>query len=97
MLSFDTARYPEFFREMDFGVERQATVIFKTRLMRAIKRELRRRNWTPGQATANLGIDQARLADIQALRAERFGADLLVKLLFRLGKEVNLTFNEVRN
>lgn len=97
MLSFDTARYPEFFRELDSGVEKHATVIFKTRLMRAIKRELRTKNWTSAQAAESLGIDQPRLAEIQALRAERFGADLLVKLLFRLGKEVNLIFNEVRN
>ena len=66
------------------------------RLLRSIlcaelKNELLKSGWKQKTAAEKLGIKQPRISEILSDTLDKFSAEILVKYLYLLGKEVNLT------
>ena len=97
MAVFDTQRYRQLFRQMGYDDDNGSALLLRTQLLRILKDELERRNWTQKQAADRLGVKQPRISELYALRIDKFSVELLVKYLHRLGKEVSLSVNDTRD
>ena len=84
------SHYKNLFEDVGFGDEHGAALLLRTQLLKAVKRELEAKNWPQVIAAQKLGVKQPRISEIYALRIDKFSAELLVKYLYKLGKEVNL-------
>ena len=80
---------------MGYTDERGTTLLLRTQLMRAIKEELAKNNWSQAEAALVLGVKQPRIAEIQALRIDKFSVELLIRYLYRLKREVNLSLTDI--
>jgi len=94
-MQLDKSSYKEIFRRMGYTDERGTTLLLRTQLMRAIKEELAKNNWSQAEAALVLGVKQPRIAEIQALRIDKFSVELLIRYLYRLKREVNLSLTDI--
>lgn len=94
-MQLDKSSYKEIFRRMGYTDERGTTLLLRTQLMRAIKEELAKNNWSQAEAASVLGVKQPRIAEIQALRIDKFSVELLIRYLYRLKREVNLSLTDM--
>lgn len=94
-MQLDKSSYKEIFRRMGYTDERGTTLLLRTQLMRAIKEELAKNNWSQAEAASVLGVKQPRIAEIQALRIDKFSVELLIRYLYRLKREVNLSLTDI--
>lgn len=93
---FDRADYWNFFKQHGYGDEKGASLLLRTKLLMVLVTELNKRNWTQQEAAEKLGVKQPRISEIYGMRVTKFSIDLLVKYLFRLGKEVDLDIFDAR-
>lgn len=94
MTNAEVSTYQKIFKQYGYTDDNGATLLLRTQLLGTLKSELRKRNWTQQEAAKNLGVKQPRIAEIYALRIDKFSVELLVKYLFRLGKEVQLKVDD---
>lgn len=69
-------------------------LLLRTQLLHKVKAELEKKNWSPKEAAEKLGVQQPRISEIRSLRIDKFSVELLVKYLFRLGKEVTFDIRD---
>lgn len=96
MAGFDLAQYQQIFKEMGYADDNGAALLLRTQLLKAVKTELEKKNWTQEQAAQKLGVQRPRISEIYGLKIDKFSVELLVKYLHRLDKEVTLQIRSTR-
>jgi predicted XRE-type DNA-binding protein len=96
MVGFDLAQYQQIFRQMGYTGDDGAALLLRTHLLKAVKAELEKKNWTQEQAAKKLGVQRPRISEIYGLKIDKFSVELLVKYLFRLDKEVTFQVKSAR-
>jgi predicted XRE-type DNA-binding protein len=96
MVGFDLAQYQQLFRQMGYADDNGATLLLRTQLLKAVKTELQTKNWTQQQAASKLGVQRPRISEIYGLKINKFSVELLIKLLYRLNKEVTFQIKNRR-
>jgi predicted XRE-type DNA-binding protein len=80
----------------DIGVPRAEEVLFKADLAIAIGDVVRRRRLTQGTAARIVGIDQPKVSALLSGDTRGFSADRLIKILTRLGQDVEIRVHKSR-
>lgn len=96
MVGFDLAQYKEIFKQMGYADDNGAALLLRTQLLKAVKTELEKKNWTQQEAAQKLGVKQPRISEIYGLKIDKFTVELLVKYLYRLDKEVTFQIRAQR-
>lgn len=96
MAVFDLDCYQQLFNDLGYGDDNGAALLLRTQLLRAVKVELEKKNWSQKEAAEKLGVRQPRISEIQTLRIDKFSVELLIKYLHRLGKEVSFDIRDAR-
>lgn len=97
MVAFDLAQYQQLFKQMGYADDYGAALLLRTQLLKAIKAEIQKKNWTQQEAAQKLGVTQPRISEIYSLKIDKFTVELLVKFLFRLGREVIFDIQSARS
>jgi predicted XRE-type DNA-binding protein len=80
----------------DIGVPRAEAILFKADLAIAIGDVIRRRKLTQGAAAEIVGIDQPKVSTLLSGDTRGFSADRLIKILTRLGQDVEIRVHNSR-
>ena len=96
MVGYDLAQYKQIFAQMGYADETGAALLLRTQLLKAVKTELIKKNWSQQEAAKKLGVKQPRISEIYALKIDKFSVELLAKYLFRLDKEVTFQIRHAR-
>lgn len=93
-MTVNTLRYyRQYFRKKGCSASEGHCLALRTLLLAQVKEELIKHGWTQQEAAQKLGVKQPRISEIYAGSIDKFGAELLVKYLFKLGKEVSFSIN----
>ena len=96
MVGFDLARYRTIFKQQGYADDIGETLLLRTQLLKAVKAELEKKDWTQTEAAKKLGVTQPRISEIYGLKIDRFTVELLIKMLFRLKKEVRVNIVQIK-
>lgn len=96
MVAFDLAQYQQIFRQMGYADDNGAALLLRTQLLKAVKAELEKKNWTQEQAAQKLGVKRPRISEIYGLKIDKFSVELLIKYLYRLDREVTFQIRHAR-
>lgn len=66
-------------------------IIMRLQLIKIIRAEILRRNWSQREAAKILGVAQPRIAEISVLATEKFSVETLIKYLLRLDLKTSLS------
>lgn len=90
-MGFEQAAYAEVFKSRGYTGEEALTLMLRLDLILQIKAEIEKRNWTQREAACALNVPQPRISEILSLSIDKFSAELLAKLLFRLNPSIRIT------
>lgn len=90
-MNFDKNLYSQVFRQQGYTDEDGATLLLRTQLLIEIKNHLEKSNWTQAEAARILKVKQPRISELYRLRIDKFSVELLIKYLFRLQRNVDVT------
>jgi predicted XRE-type DNA-binding protein len=96
MVALDLAPEKQIFKNMGLTDDTGTALFLRVQLLKAVKAEIQKNNWTQNEAAQKLGVKQPRISEIYGLRIDKFTVELLVKYLQRLGKEVNFNIRNAR-
>lgn len=82
------------FDDLNFSSAESVNLKIRAALMRAIEKELDRRNITQLQAAKLLGVSQPRISNLRRGKMHLFTIDMLVNMLTKLGKPVSLIIDD---
>ena len=66
----------------------------RSSLMRALKKQIRSREWTKREAAQRFGVTQSRISDLMRGRISRFSLDTLVNMVSAAGLHVDMKVAE---
>lgn len=89
--------YRQFFRKKGVAAPESHCLAIRTLLLDQLKDELEINGWSQQEAAKKLGVKQPRISEIYGRSIDKFSAELLVKYLFKLGKEVSFTITAREN
>jgi predicted XRE-type DNA-binding protein len=78
------------FADLGFSAEECALLAMRAELMNRLREIINEQGWTQQQASKILGIGQSRVSDLVRGKWEKFSLDMLVTLITRTGKHVEL-------
>lgn len=81
---------------MGYADDNGAALLLRTQLLKAVKAELEKKNWTQEQAAQKLGVKRPRISEIYGLKIDKFSVELLIKYLYRLDREVTFQIRHAR-
>ena len=87
----DVKYYRQYFRKKGVSAAEGQCLALRTVLLDQLKQELLKTGWSQQQAAKKLGVRQPRISEIYSLSIDKFSAELLVKFLYKLGKEVSVS------
>lgn len=96
MAIYDISKDREIFKKHGFDNDKGAALLLRTQLLKTLKFELEKKNWSQKESAEKLGVKQPRISEIYALRIDKFSVELLVKYLNRIGKEVTFELRKKR-
>jgi predicted XRE-type DNA-binding protein len=79
------------FVDLGFPEHEAVNIVARLKLMMQIESIIKEAGWTRQEAADVLGIRQSQVSDLMTSRSEKFTVDLLMELLDRLGRRVELT------
>ena len=79
------------FLDLGFPEHEALNIVARLKLMIQIESILQEEGWTRQEAAQVLGIRQSQVSDLLCSRSEKFTVDMLMELLDRLGRRVELT------
>lgn len=79
------------FFDLGYSEAESINIVARLQLMMKIEDIIKEQGWTQDQAAKILGLRQPRVSELISSRSEKFTVDMLMKLLYRLGKQVVLT------
>lgn len=85
------------FRKKGVPAAEGQCLALRTVLIGQLKQELLKTGMSQQQAAQKLGVRQPRISEILTLSIDKFSAELLVKYLYRLGKEVTVTVETIED
>jgi predicted XRE-type DNA-binding protein len=93
----DVKFYRQYFRKKGIPAADGQCLALRTVLVGQLKQELLKTGLSQQQAAKKLGVSQPRISEIYKLSIDKFSAELLVKFLYKLGKEVSITVENEEN
>lgn len=96
MAIYDISRDREIVKKHGFDDDKGAIILLRIQLLKTLIFELDKKNWSQKESAEKLGVKQTRISEIYALRIDKFSAELLVKYLNRIGKEVTFELRKKR-
>jgi predicted XRE-type DNA-binding protein len=78
------------FADMGLPPEEATLLVMRAELMTRLREIINERGWTQQEAYKMLGIGQSRISDLVRGKWEKFSLDMLVTLVTRTGKHVEL-------
>lgn len=78
------------FADLGFSQEESALLAMRAKLMARLRETINERGWTQQEASKILGIGQSRVSDLVRGKWDKFSLDMLVTLVTRAGKHVEL-------
>ena len=78
------------FADMGLPPEEATLLVMRAELMTRLREIINERGWTQQEASKMLGIGQLRVSDLVRGKWEKFSLDMLVTLVTRTGKHVEL-------
>lgn len=93
----DVKYYRQYFRKKGIPAADGQCLALRTVLVGQLKQELLKTGLSQQQAAKKLGVSQPRISEIYKLSIDKFSAELLVKFLYKLGKEVSITVENEEN
>ena len=78
------------FADMGLPPEEATLLVMRAELMTRLREIINERGWTQQEASKMLGIGQLRVSDLVRGKWEKFSLDMLVTLVIRTGKHVEL-------
>jgi len=93
----DVKYYRQYFRKKGVSASEGQCLALRTVLLGELKKELVNNGWSQQEAAKKLGVKQPRISEIYSLAIDKFSAELLVKYLYKLGKEVSITVMSEEN
>ncbi len=82
------------FVDLGYPEAEAVNIVARLELMAQIENIIKLRGWTQQQAASALGIAQPRVSALMTSRSEKFTIDMLMKLLYKLGKDVKLSVTD---
>ncbi len=79
------------FIDLGFPEHQAINIVARLKLMMQIESIIKQQRWTPEEAAKLLGIRPPGVSELMSSRWEKFTVDVLMKLLDRLGREVEFT------
>jgi len=79
------------FIDLGFPEHEAANMVARLKLMMQIESIIKKEGWTRQEAADVLGIRQSQVSELLTSRSEKFTVDMLMELLDRLGRRVELT------
>jgi predicted XRE-type DNA-binding protein len=79
------------FADLGFPPDEAAILSLRAELLASLRETVIERGWSQAQAAEQLGMGQARVADLVQGKHERFSLDMLVRLSARAGRRVELS------
>lgn len=92
-MNFDRDQFAKIFKLKGYSGEDGATLLLRTQLLLAVKNLIEKNQWSQLDAAKALGVAQPRIAEIYALRIDKFSVELLTKYLYRLKTDVYLSLD----
>lgn len=89
--------YRHMFRKKGVPAAEGQCLALRTVLIGQLKQELLKTGMSQQQAAQKLGVRQPRISEILTLSIDKFSAELLVKYLYKLGKEVTVTVETIED
>ena len=89
--------YRQFFRKKGVAAPESHCLAIRSILLDQLIREFEQNGWTQQEAAKKLGVKQPRISEIYKRSFDKFSAELLLKYLFMLGKEVSFTITAREN
>lgn len=78
------------FVDLGFSPEESTLLAMRAELMARLRETINEREWTQQEASKILGIGQSRVSDLVRGKWDKFSLDMLVTLVTRTGKHVEL-------
>lgn len=78
------------FADMGLPPEEATLLVMRAEQMTRLREIINERGWTQQEASKMLGIGQSRISDLVRGKWEKFNLDMLVTLVTRTGKHVEL-------
>jgi predicted XRE-type DNA-binding protein len=78
------------FVDLGYPEAEAINIVVRLNLMMKIEEIIRKRGWTQIKAAKMLGLTQSRVSELMSSHSEKFTIDMLMKLLDRLGQQVEL-------
>lgn len=78
------------FEDLGFQAEEAENLKLRAQLMRELELLIRNQRLTQSEAAEFLGIHQSRVSDLVRGKIDRFSIDMLVKLLAKTGRQVEI-------
>jgi predicted XRE-type DNA-binding protein len=79
------------FLDLGFLEHEAVNLVARLKLMTQIERIIKEEGWTRQETAHVLGIRQSQVSDLMTSRSGKFTVDMLMELLDRLGRRVELT------
>jgi predicted XRE-type DNA-binding protein len=79
------------FEDLGFDAAESENLILRAQLMRELDTLIHDQRLTQSAAAELLGIQQSRVSDLVRGKIDRFSIDMLVKLLAKAGRHVEIT------
>lgn len=82
------------FEDLGFDAEEATNLRARSKLMHAIKAEIRKREWSQSEAAEHLGTTQPRINDLVRGKIGKFSLDYLMNLATECGLDVGISIKE---
>lgn len=82
------------FLDLGFPEAEAINLLVRSKLMMSIEKTIKARGWTQAEAAKTLGVGQPRVSDLLNGKIERFTVDMLMKWLYKLGKQVTVSVKD---
>ena len=79
------------FEDLGFDTSEAENLKLRAQLMRELDTLIHKKRLTQSEAAELLGIHQSRVSDLVRGKIDRFSIDMLVKLLAKTGRQVEIT------
>lgn len=93
----DLAQHLSVLKRHGYKADEAIILLMRLQLMKIIKGEIDRRQWSQREAAKALGVSQPRIAEISVLATERFSLELLIKFLHRLDLRTALKISKSKH
>ncbi len=79
------------FIDLGFPEHEAINIVARLKLMVQIESIIEEQGWSRQEAAKILGIRPSRVSELMTSRSEKFTVDMLMKLLYRMGRRVGFT------